>query len=220
LPQKANKRSADQSSGVQMSQGVLLLGQVAQLAGSRSVGDAVDVSRSDRLTFLVDSNVFITLEPHMTLSKTEPFDFAARFVRLVHEHGHRLAVHEGTIDDLQRDQDVMRRSHSEQALKKYKVIGDLPVSERISAAIPGASASDRVDVAIASALDANAAHFLVTEDQRLRRRVQSAAVDLADRVLSLSEAVEYLEWLNPAPKPPPPRSKWRNATAVSGSANC
>jgi ribosomal protein S18 acetylase RimI-like enzyme len=156
------------------------------------------------LTFLVDSNVFITLEPHVTHGDTEPFDLAARFVRLVQDHGHRLAVHEGTIEDIERDQDVVRRAHSRQALKKYRLIEDIPVSERISDAIPGSSPNDLVDAAIASTLDAQAAHFLVTEDQRLRRRVQSAAPDLADRVLSLSEAVEYLDWLDPAPKPPPP----------------
>jgi len=41
-----------------------------------------------RLTFLIDTNVFVTLEPFGSVGETEPFDEAATFARRVHEHGH------------------------------------------------------------------------------------------------------------------------------------
>jgi len=64
---------------------------------------------SRRFTFLIDTNVFVRLEPFGSTPAHEPFDEAARFARRVHEHGHRLVIHEATRDDLLRDQDAERR---------------------------------------------------------------------------------------------------------------
>jgi ribosomal protein S18 acetylase RimI-like enzyme len=162
------------------------------------------MASTDRLTFLVDSNVFITLEPHIKLAETEPYQLAARFIRQVQDHGHLLAIHEATREEIYRDEDLLRRAHSMQALEKYRVLEGVPISQRIAGSVSGDSENDRIDSAIASALDANAAHFLVTEDRRLRKRIQSVAPDLEDRVRSLVEAVEFLDAIYPEPKTPPP----------------
>lgn len=160
---------------------------------------------SDRsFTFVIDSNVFITLEPLIYSPATEPFSLAARFVRGVQSHGHRVAVHARTRDDLLRDPDLARRDHRLRVLEKYVVLEGVPVSERLVGAFTG-SENDAVDGAIASSLDANAADFLVTEDRRLRNRIVSLARDLEERVFSLALAVELLDVLYPEPGRPPPR---------------
>jgi ribosomal protein S18 acetylase RimI-like enzyme len=156
-----------------------------------------------RLTFLVDSNVFMTLEPLGHPGATEPYELAARLVRLTHDHGHLLAVSSATREDIYRDPDDVRREHSLSALRKYVVLEGIPASDRIRDAF-GDSPNDQVDAAIASALDARAAHVLVTEDVRLRKRISSAAPELAERVRSLAEAVEFLDLLHPAARQPPP----------------
>jgi GNAT superfamily N-acetyltransferase len=156
-----------------------------------------------RLTFLVDTNIFVTLEPFGPLSKTEPFEEAAAFRRRVDEHGHLIALHSGTRVDIERDTLQARREQSLQVLSKYLVLDDVPASPALLAAF-GGSDNDQVDALIASALEANAAHYLVTEDRPLRQRLARVAPTLGARALSLAEAIELLDQLHPpAPEPPP-----------------
>jgi ribosomal protein S18 acetylase RimI-like enzyme len=174
----------------------------ADLAKCSISDDRKDVTEL-RFTFLLDSNVVMTLEPHVALPDSEPFDLASRFLRLVNENSHRLTVHAATREDIARDTNLPRLAHRLRVLQKYDLLEDVPISARIADALPVTTPNDRVDAAIASALDANAAHFLVTEDRRLRHRVQSAFPDLADRVVSLAVAVELLDLLHPEPGVPP-----------------
>jgi len=161
------------------------------------------MSGPSRLTFLVDTNIFVTLEPFGPVGETEPFDEAAALQRRVHEHGHLLALHSGTRADIQRDTDERRREQSLQALNKYLVLDDVPASPALLEAF-GASENDQVDALIASALEANAAHYLVTEDRGLRQRLARVAPLLGSRTLSLAGAIELLDQLHPpAPEPPP-----------------
>jgi len=156
-----------------------------------------------RLTFLVDTNIFVTLEPFGAVGETEPFEEAAAFQRRVHEHGHLIALHSGTRADIERDTNVSRRDQSLQALNKYLVLDNVPASPALLDAF-GASENDQVDALIASALEANAAHYLVTEDRGLRQRLSRVAPMLGSRALSLAEAIELLDQLHPpAPEPPP-----------------
>jgi GNAT superfamily N-acetyltransferase len=156
-----------------------------------------------RLTFLVDTNIFVTLEPFGSVGETEPFEEAAAFQRRVHEHGHLLALHSGTKADIERDTKDARREQSLQALNKYLVLDDVPAAPALLEAF-GASENDQVDALIASALEANAAHYLVTEDRGLRQRLARVAPTLGPRALSLAEAIELLDQLHPpAPEPPP-----------------
>jgi len=161
------------------------------------------VTTARRLTFLIDTNVFLTLEPFGAVASTEPFDEAAAFSRGVHEHGHRIAVHSNTREDIEHDKNAERRAQHLKALEKYVVLSGVPPSPTLLAAASGGSPSDRVDALIASALEANAADYLVSEDKDLRRRVSRVAPLLERRVYSLAEAVELLEQLHPiAPEPP------------------
>jgi GNAT superfamily N-acetyltransferase len=161
------------------------------------------VATPRRLTFLVDTNIFLTLEPFGPVGETEPFDEAAGFKRRVDEHAHLIALHSGTTTDIERDSDEARRAQRLQALNKYLVLDNVPASQALLDAF-GASANDQVDALIASALEANAAHYLVTEDRSLRQRLTNVAPALSPRALSLAEAIELLDQLHPpAPEPPP-----------------
>jgi GNAT superfamily N-acetyltransferase len=168
-----------------------------------------------RLTFLIDTNVFLTLEPFSAVAATEPFDEAAGFSRRVHEHGHRIALHSNTREDIERDKDVERRVQHLKALDKYVLLSDVPPSATLMAAMSSRSANDRVDALIASALEANAADYLVTEDKDLRRRVARVVPALERRVYSLAEAIELLEQLHPAAPEPPPLVEKRPCYGIS-----
>jgi hypothetical protein len=175
----------------------------------------VGVATGRRLTFLIDTNVFLTLEPFGAVAPTEPFDEAAAFSRRVHEHGHRIALHSNTREDIERDKDAERRAQHLKTLEKYVVLADVPPSPTLLAAAAGRSANDRVDALIASTLEANAADYLVTEDKDLRRRIALVAPALERRVYSLAEAVELLEQLHPAAPEPPPLVEKRPCYAIS-----
>jgi hypothetical protein len=68
------------------------------------------VGTDRRLTFLIDTNVFLTLEPFTAVAPTKPFDEASAFSCRVHEHGHRIAMHSETREDIERDKDAERRT--------------------------------------------------------------------------------------------------------------
>lgn len=167
-----------------------------------------------RLTFLVDTNIFVTLEPFGAVGESEPFEEAAAFQRCVHEHGHRIALHSGTRADIERDKVEERREQRLQTLSKYLVLDNVPASPALVAAF-GASENDQVDALIASALDANAAHYLVTEDRGLRQRLTSVAPGLGSRALSLAEAIELLDQLHPPSPEPPPFVELRHCYEIS-----
>lgn len=172
------------------------------------------MSHPRRLTFLIDTNIFVTLEPFGPIQESEPFDEAALFQRRVHEHGHRIALHSGTRADIERDTNVARHDQSLQALNKYVVLDNVPAASALLAAF-GATENDQVDALIASALDANAAHYLVTEDRGLRQRLARAAPALAPRAVSLAEAIELLEQLHPPAPEPPPLVEMRQCYSLS-----
>jgi GNAT superfamily N-acetyltransferase len=167
-----------------------------------------------RLTFLVDTNIFLTLEPFGAVGETEPFEEAAAFQKRVHEHGHLIALHSGTREDIKRDKVRDRREQRLQTLSKYLLLDNVPASPVLVAAF-GASENDQVDALIASALEANAAHYLVTEDRDLRQRLARVAPGVGTRALSLAEAVELLDQLHPPAPEPPPLVELRHCYEIS-----
>ncbi|MDX6451830.1 MAG: hypothetical protein QOH16_1879 [Gaiellaceae bacterium] len=115
-----------------------------------------------------------------------------------------LALHADTREDVLRDLDTTRQTQRLQSLGKYIVLQNIPASVQFMSAFGSSSDNDRVDALIASALEANAAHYLITEDKQLRRRLTRAAPSLERRALSLAEAIELLDQLYPAAPEPPP----------------
>jgi hypothetical protein len=95
------------------------------------------------------------------------------------------------------------------------LLGGVPASRLLVSALSGGSPNDHVDALIASALDANAADYLVTEDKPLRKRLGRALPALERRVLPLADAIELLDQLHPAAPEPPPLVDKRPCYAIS-----
>ena len=53
--------------------------------------------------------------------------------------------------------------------------------------------NDEVDVALLHALDIGAVDFLVSQDQGIHSRARRREADLADRVLVVADALQWLE---------------------------
>lgn len=154
------------------------------------------------MSFLIDSNVVIAVEPfNGQLEALHPVISA--FMRLASEHGHRIYVHPATLDDLRETSDPAHRAQNVAAYSKYPALGEVDVPTRVHAVFPDPrSVNDDRDARILASLDAGAVHFLVTNDQKLRKRAIRLGHETA--VLGPTEAAEQLAQWHPEEPPPPP----------------
>ena len=141
-------------------------------------------------TYLIDTNVIIGLEDNRTVQPA----FAA-LLKVAAQHKVDVMVHEAARDDIQRDQDALRRAISLsklekfQLLKKVRGLADVDLAERFGALN---RPNDVVDATLLDALDRNAADFLVTEDRRLHDRARRFSPELGRRVMFVADAVQLL----------------------------
>lgn len=152
------------------------------------------LGRAGGRRFLIDTNILIALEDHIA-SQNANGAAASRFAASAAGLGFTLVVAQGSKKDFLRAPAAQRETRLRQ-LTRYHVLGDLKPSANQRARFRvdvTASANDQCDLEIVCALDNQAAEYLVTEDRRLRRRASSGG--LADRVLSLADALAYLEAL-------------------------
>src|SRR3984893_1294672 len=139
---------------------------------------------------LIDTNVFIGLEDQKEIAP----EFA-KMVQLCGQHGVRVFVHEAAIDDIKRDQDVARRKISLSKVKKFEQLTGInqpPIEELVANFGPMPKPNDAVDVALLHALDIGAVDFLVSQDQGIHGRARRSTPPLADRVLTVVDAVAWL----------------------------
>lgn len=155
------------------------------------------------LRLLVDTNVFIAVEP-FDGSTESGLAGGARLLRLASEQGHALLVHPAIRDDLKQGREIRRRQQHLAELQKYSMLQEslitTSLAARAGASRPGSN--DHRDLRLLAALDCRAATYLVSEDTRLRRRARRAG--LGDAVLTINEAIALLEDLqikNPIPPP-------------------
>ncbi|MEV7799662.1 hypothetical protein AB0O14_11275 [Microbacterium foliorum] len=154
------------------------------------------------MSFLIDSNVVIAAEPFSgQLEELQP-DVSA-FLRTAARHGHKVFVHPATLDDLKETSDQAHRAQNVAAFGKYASLDEVAVPARVHAVFPSpCSSNDERDARILAALDAEAVHFLVTNDRKLRNR--AARLGHAHSVLGPREAAEQLAAWHPDAPPPPP----------------
>ncbi|MBO0843882.1 MAG: GNAT family N-acetyltransferase [Nocardioides sp.] len=160
--------------------------------------------RALRLRLLLDSNVVIAVEPYSGV--LEPgMRSGAKLLRLANEQGQLLCVTVATRDDLLEAKDPAQRAQRLAELEKFHILEEVPIPDALTArvgnSVPGTN--DHRDLRIIAALHAGAATHLVTDDYKLRRRAERAG--LAERVMTLEEAVALLAQFEPAETPPPPR---------------
>jgi len=157
------------------------------------------------MKFLIDTNIFIPLEPTDFADLEAGTSSAVQFARLVFEAGHQLYVHPATRLDIRRDVDEVRRKVRDILFDKYPCLPDPPpISSRLECILGHAEpqSNEWVDNHLLAALEADAVDFFVTEDRFLRKK--AARLGLEDRVATVAEAISILRGLyDIAPMPPP-----------------
>ncbi len=140
-----------------------------------------------RLRFLLDTNILIPLQDSMVVLQPALTDI----VRLCNAHGHQLLYHPASVEDIERDTNVERRNRTLARLPQYTQLqegGPCPWNT------PGISVNHVCDNRILWALEQNAAHALVTEDQKLHRKARDRG--LSDRVYFIQSAQDWLKRLH------------------------
>ena len=140
-----------------------------------------------RLRFLLDTNILIPLQDSMIALQPS----LTSFVRLCGAHGHQLLYHPASTDDIRRDPNVDRRQRTLARLQQYT---ELQAGPACPWNTPQTFANDSCDNEILWALERNAAHALVTEDQGIHRKARDRG--LSDRVYFIQSADDWLKRLH------------------------
>lgn len=142
---------------------------------------------SQRLRFLLDTNILIPLQDSMLV--LEPS--LANFVRLAGVGGHQLLYHPASKTDIDRDKNIQRRDRTLARLQQYTKLERAPSSPRNTAQT---SANDACDNDILHALECSAVHALVTEDKEIHTKARQAG--FGDRVYTIQTAEDWLRRLH------------------------
>src|SRR5574340_315052 len=139
------------------------------------------------MLFLLDTNILIPLEDAQIPLR----ESLANVVRLSSQHGHQLVYHPATVDDIQRDTNIDRRTQTLQRLKQYVCLEPRPACPwHIAATYP----NDAADNEILYALHCDAVHALVTEDRGIHDKAR--ARELLGRVYTIQTAEDWLRRLH------------------------
>ena len=165
---------------------------------------------------LVDTNVFIACE---SIDEDDVHVNAATAVEMVNEAnslGYELWIGPGTVADIERDSNEARRNASRLQLRKWRILGSVPIGDLTTRAgyTEPLSPNDRCDLEMLAGLESNAVEHLITEDEGLRKKARNAG--LSDRVMSLTGALEYLRKLNGSPTLLP-NVDWGRAYQISAT---
>jgi len=157
------------------------------------------------MKLLIDTNVFIPLEPTHPSEREALTESITRLARLASESRFQTYLHPAARADLNRDKDQERSRLRHTLFSKYPAIPDPPpISARLELILGKAEpfTNNWVDHQLIAALDAEAVDFLVTEDQKLLKKARRA--DLGSRVYTVPEAIALIETLSDrVPSPPP-----------------
>lgn len=157
------------------------------------------------MRFILDTNIIIPAEPTAPGDIEAGTPVVASLLATLSKGNHTWLIHPGTLEDLERDKDSVRRDMRRTLLQKYNVLSAPPnftprVVDEFGYPEPGSN--DHVDLRILSAIEADCADYLVTDDERLRKRARR--VGLGERVVSAAEALGAVRALFPAVPVPPP----------------
>lgn len=157
------------------------------------------------MKFLLDTNIFIPLEPTAVGGIEPTTELAAKFVRLAQEVEHDLYLHPSLRMDLARDRDPHRLAARDVLIAKYRQLSfpPAPTSQLVHAfGQPVQGTNDWVDLQHVAAVAADAVDYLVTEDMGLHRRAKRAGLER--RVLYLADALAVVRGFLPSPPRAPP----------------
>lgn len=168
---------------------------------------------SATLRFLLDTNAFISLEPFD--GAIEPNQRAvANIIRLASKQQHRVFVHPASRDELSEGSNKIRSTQRVAELDKFDMLQETPVpvalETRAGKSVSGTN--DHRDLRLLAALNGKAVHYLVSNDERLRRR--AARCGLAASVLTAADAEALLLDFEPSVRQPPPKVETPPAYAL------
>ncbi len=157
------------------------------------------------MKFLIDTNVFIPLEPTSPSEEESLTETALQMASLAMEAGYALYRHPAAIVDLDRDRNLERSRLRHLRIERYPLLPDPPpVTSALAAKIGSAllGSNDWVDHQLLAALSADAVDFLVTEDRGIQAKGRRGGI--GSRILSVAEALDLIKDLSErAPSPPP-----------------
>jgi rRNA-processing protein FCF1 len=141
-----------------------------------------------RMKLLIDTNIIIGLE-----DDREVADHFSAMHRKCSEHGVSLFVHEASKEDIDRDKDVARKRRTLSKIKKFPLLktSGKPTDaalEKLFGVLK--KPNDKVDATLLHSLSKHSIDFLVSEDDGLRKRAESAG--LGSRVLTVLDALSWL----------------------------
>jgi hypothetical protein len=157
------------------------------------------------MKFLIDTNILISLEPTSDTAIEPGAREAAEVARLIQQSGNKIMVHPHVLADIARDGDLERRAHRQHVLRKYPALDGAPQLTTADAALLGAVApgsNDWVDHHLLVAVARDAVDYLITQDHAIHAR--AGRLQVADRVLTIADALTMLRALFPTTPTPPP----------------
>lgn len=167
------------------------------------------------MKFLLDTNIFIPLEPATQEDIEKLTTQANEFVRLVGTEGHQIYLHPESQRDINNDKDSNRKFFRTQFFSKYPLIPDPPCisSDIIKRFGAPKNSHDHVDFSLLTVLQADAIDFLVTEDKGIHTK--AAILGIKDRVLNIPGAIYFLQSFLPKRPLPLPDVKYLKVHALN-----
>lgn len=156
------------------------------------------------LNLLLDTNAFIPLEPVRTRDFEENSLIASDLAQMASRIGGHLLLHPASIEEVNSDPDEERRQVRELKVRSYEQLPRPPSISLVEASLGSVDpeSNDWVDHHLLAALEGNAVHYLITEDDGIHRKARR--LGLEERVLRIRPAVDYLRTLLSEPSEPPP----------------
>ena len=147
------------------------------------------------MKLLIDTNVFIPLEPASTSDLERLSPDAARLLQVIQKERHEVFLHPKSRVDITRDKDESRRRLRILAFNKYPHLASVEPFPLFSEKLPTASpdSNDDVDNHLLFAAFNNAVDLLVSEDHGVHKKAQLLGIE--NRVARITDAIRMIERL-------------------------
>lgn len=168
------------------------------------------------MKLLIDTNVFIPLEPASTSDLEHLSPDAARLLQVIQKERHEVFLHPKSRVDITRDKNESRKQLRLLAFNKYPHLANVEpfplFSERLPSAVP--DSNDDVDNHLLFAVFNNAVDLLVSEDHGIHKKAQSLGIE--SRVARITDTIRMIERLA-APIIRLPAIELKKAYALDGA---
>ncbi len=146
------------------------------------------------MRLLIDTNIFIYREDYGVVPEN-----LQRLIKILNDLGAHILVHPMSVEEIKRDEDAERREVSLSKIKTYTFVENPPeaTDDKKFIALVGQTDDPHeiVDNNLLFCIQKEAAQYLITEDKGIHRKAEK--IQLSDRVLSVSEAIDSFEGFLP-----------------------